>query len=171
MNERVAPPISAAASAFLARTHRPFVGGSFVDVDQDGALPVDDSATGEIVARVPESGPEVVDQAVRAARAALEGPWGSMAPVERERLMLKLADAVEADADLLAEIESIENGKSLGIAKMLSAGGSANCAKRAEVVLKRIRCASWTARSIPARRSSRTRRTRWITSATTAARI
>nr|WP_260855001.1 aldehyde dehydrogenase family protein [Mesorhizobium amorphae] len=126
MNERVAPPISAAASAFLARTHRPFVGGSFVDVDQDGALPVDDSATGEIVARVPESGPEVVDQAVRAARAALEGPWGSMAPVERERLMLKLADAVEADADLLAEIESIENGKSLGVAKMLSAGGSAN---------------------------------------------
>ncbi|WP_054312933.1 aldehyde dehydrogenase family protein [Mesorhizobium sp. 1M-11] len=126
MNERVAPPISAAASAFLARTHRPFIGGRFVDIDQGGALPVDDSATGEIVARVPESGPEIVDQAVKAARAALEGPWGSMPPVERERLMLRLADAVEADMDLLAEIESIENGKSLGVAKMLSAGGSVN---------------------------------------------
>ncbi|MFE0014547.1 aldehyde dehydrogenase family protein [Mesorhizobium sp. NPDC059054] len=126
MNERVAPPISAAASAFLARMHRPFIGGRFVDIDQDGALPVDDSATGEIVARVPESGPEIVDQAVKAARAALEGPWGSMPPVERERLMLRLADAVEADMDLLAEIESIENGKSLGVAKMLSAGGSVN---------------------------------------------
>ena len=123
MNERIAPPISAAAAAFLARSHRPFIDGRFVDAAGEG-LPVDDSATGEIVARVPESGPQLVDLAVRAARAALDGPWGSMRPVDRQRLMLKLADLVEADADLLAEIESIENGKSLGVAKMLSAGGT-----------------------------------------------
>jgi phenylacetaldehyde dehydrogenase len=125
MNERAVPPISAAAAAFLSRPHRPFVGGRFIDGGGDG-LPVDDSATGEIVARVPESGAAVVDRAVKAARAALEGPWGRMHGVERERLMLKLADAVEADIDLLGEIESIENGKSIGVAKMLSAGGSAN---------------------------------------------
>jgi phenylacetaldehyde dehydrogenase len=123
VNERIAPPISAAAAAFLARSHRPFIDGRFVDAAGEG-LPVDDSATGEIVARVPESGPQLVDLAVRAARAALDGPWGSMRPVDRQRLMLKLADLVEADADLLAEIESIENGKSLGVAKMLSAGGT-----------------------------------------------
>ncbi|MBN9275088.1 MAG: aldehyde dehydrogenase family protein, partial [Mesorhizobium sp.] len=125
MNERAVPPISSAAAAFLARPHRPFVGGRFIDGGGD-SLPVDDSATGEIVAQVPESGAAVVDQAVKAARAALEGPWGQMHGVERERLMLKLADAVEADIDLLGEIESIENGKSIGVAKMLSAGGSAN---------------------------------------------
>lgn len=126
MNERIVPPISAAAAAFLARPHRPFVGGRFVDAGGGEGLPVDDSATGEIVARVPESGAALVDQAVKAARAALDGPWGRMRGVERERLLLKLADAVEADIDLLGEIESIENGKSIGVAKMLSAGGSVN---------------------------------------------
>ena len=126
MNERLAPPISAAASAFISKGHRPFIGGTFVDAPDGGRLEVDDSATGEIVAHVPESGPDLVDQAVRAARAALEGPWGALRAVDRQNLMLKLADAVEADADLLAEIESIENGKSIGVAKMLSAGGAAD---------------------------------------------
>ncbi|WP_081709592.1 aldehyde dehydrogenase family protein [Mesorhizobium erdmanii] len=124
MNERTVPPISAAAAAFLARSHRPFINGRFVDGPAGDGLAVDDSASGEIVAHVPESGPELVDQAVGAARAALEGPWASMRPVDRQNLMLRLADAVEADADLLAEIESIENGKSLGVARMLSAGGT-----------------------------------------------
>ncbi|WP_217577717.1 aldehyde dehydrogenase family protein [Mesorhizobium sp. GbtcB19] len=124
MNERTVPPISAAAAAFLSRSHRPFINGRFVDGLAGDGLAVDDSASGEIVAYVPESGPELVDQAVRAARAALEGPWATMRPVDRQNLMLKLADAIEADADLLAEIESIENGKSLGVARMLSAGGT-----------------------------------------------
>ena len=124
MNERTVPPISAAAAAFLSRPHRPFINGRFVDGLAGDGLAVDDSASGEIVAHVPESGAELVDQAVRAARAALEGPWGSMRPVDRQNLMLRLADAIEADADLLAEIESIENGKSLGVARMLSVGGT-----------------------------------------------
>ncbi|WP_296746854.1 aldehyde dehydrogenase family protein [Mesorhizobium sp.] len=124
MNERTVPPISAAAAAFLSRPHRPFINGRFVDSLAGDGLAVDDSASGEIVAHVPESGPELVDQAVRAARAALGGPWASMRPVDRQNLMLKLADLVEADAELLAEIESIENGKSLGVARMLSAGGT-----------------------------------------------
>lgn len=118
------PPISEATAKFLSRTHRAFVNGRFVDSPEENTLPVDDSATGEIVARIRESGPELVDQAVNAARAALEGPWSKMRPVERERLILKLADAVEADADLLAEIESVENGKSLGVARSLSVGGA-----------------------------------------------
>jgi NAD-dependent aldehyde dehydrogenases len=125
VNERTVPPISAAAAAFLARVHRPFINGRFVDPGTDALLPVDDSATGEIVARVPESGPALVDEAVKAARAALEGPWGRMSPSERQRIMLRLADAVDADGELLAEIESIEQGKNLMVAKMLAAGGAA----------------------------------------------
>lgn len=126
MNERTVPPISTAAAAFLARVHRPFINGRFVDVASGDGLAVDDSATGETVARVPECGAAGVDEAVSAARAALEGAWGAMSPVERERRLLKLADAVEADIDLLGEIESIESGKSIAVAKALSAGGSAN---------------------------------------------
>ena len=125
MNERVAPPISAAAAEFLSRAHRPFINGRFVDCASEALLPVDDSATGVVVARVPQCGPAEIDDAVRAARAALEGPWGAMSPSERQRMMLKLADAVDSDLDLLAEIESVEQGKSLAVARMLSAGGAA----------------------------------------------
>ena len=125
MNDRTVPPISAAAAEFLGRAHKPFINGRFVDPGTDTLLPVDDSATGEIVARVPESGPALVDDAVKAARAALNGPWSTMSPSERQRILLKLADAVDADGELLAEIESIEQGKNLMVAKMLAAGGAA----------------------------------------------
>ncbi|HXK53737.1 MAG TPA: aldehyde dehydrogenase family protein [Hyphomicrobiales bacterium] len=124
MNDIVAPPISSAALSFFGRQHRAYIDGRFVAPPGDDGLPVDDSATGEIVARVPESGPVLVDQAVRAARAALEGPWSTMRPVERQQMMLRLADAIAADSALLAEIESVENGKSLAVARDLSVGGA-----------------------------------------------
>ena len=115
---------SPAAQEFFAASHGPFVAGDFL-TPGGGALPVDDPATGEVVASVPVCGADVVDAAVTAARAALAGPWGRMAPVQREKLLLDLADAVERDAELLAEIESVETGKSLGLARDLGVGACA----------------------------------------------
>lgn len=114
--------LSEAAKIFLAGPHRPFIDGDFRDVGGK-ALLVDDSATADIVAEVPDGGANAIDAAVAAARRALDGPWSRLRPVEREKMMLDLAEAVARDADLLAEIESIENGKALGMAKMLSVGG------------------------------------------------
>ena len=113
-----------AAQEFFASAHGPFVAGDFL-ASGGSALSVDDPATGEVVASVPVCGADVVDAAVTAARAALTGPWGRMAPVQREKLLLDLADAVERDAELLAEIESVETGKSLGLARDLGVGACA----------------------------------------------
>ncbi|MGS1097206.1 aldehyde dehydrogenase family protein (plasmid) [Aquamicrobium terrae] len=68
-------------------------------------------ATGQPFARVSAAGVEDVEIAVRAARVALSGPWGSMKPSERGALLLRLADLIRRDQDELAEIESMDAGK------------------------------------------------------------
>ena len=111
------------AAAFFKSKHLPFIGGKFVEIGSN-PFKVDDSATGDVIAEVLDGGAAAVDAAVMAARSALTGPWSKMRPVEREKMMLDLAEAVAKDTDLLAEIESVENGKSIGLAKMLSVGGA-----------------------------------------------
>lgn len=69
-------------------------------------------ATEEVLAQVAEGDAADVDAAVKAARKAFEeGVWPAMRPHDRTRLLLKIADLVEAHADELAELESLDNGK------------------------------------------------------------
>ncbi len=70
-------------------------------------------SNGQLLARLAAAGPEDVERAVAAAQRALEGPWGSMTPAEREKLMRRLAALIEENADQLAELESLDNGKPL----------------------------------------------------------
>jgi len=53
------------------------------------------------------------------------GLWSRLRPADRERLLLKLADAVEADGALLAEVETANNGQSIEVARALEVGASA----------------------------------------------
>ncbi len=76
-------------------------------------LPVVNPANGETWATIVDAGAEDVDAAVRAARRAFEGEWGKVSPATRGRLLNKLADAIEARAAELAEIEVKDNGKLL----------------------------------------------------------
>jgi aldehyde dehydrogenase (NAD+) len=72
-----------------------------------------DPYTGQPWAQVPDAGEEDVDRAVGAARAAFDGEWGKLTGFERSRLMHRLADVIERDADRLAELESRDSGKLL----------------------------------------------------------
>ena len=72
-----------------------------------------DPYTGEPWARVPDADERDVDRAVSVARAALEGEWGELTGFQRSRLIHRLADLVERDADRLAELESRDSGKLL----------------------------------------------------------
>ncbi|MBI3369564.1 MAG: aldehyde dehydrogenase family protein, partial [Burkholderiales bacterium] len=105
--------------AFLSkRHHRLLIDGQWVDAQQGGTFPTLNPATEEVVGEIASAGEADVDLAVRAARRALdEGPWGRLRPAERQRLLLKLADLVEAHAQTLAEIESIDSGKSAAMAR------------------------------------------------------
>jgi aldehyde dehydrogenase (NAD+) len=67
-------------------------------------------ATGDLLASVAQGGAEDVDRAVKAARAAFEGPWRRMKPVERQRIMLRLADLVEENFEELAMLDTLDLG-------------------------------------------------------------
>jgi aldehyde dehydrogenase (NAD+) len=58
-----------------------------------------------------------IDIAVAAARKAFNGPWKDVTPGDRGRLLVKFADLVERDLEKLAAIESLDNGKAIGMAK------------------------------------------------------
>lgn len=101
------------------------IGGKWRDAADGRDRPVYDPATGAEIARVPELGTHDVDEAVRNARATFESaPWRDMLPAVRERLLLKLADLVEHNADNLAALETLNQGMSLGIARAVDVGAS-----------------------------------------------
>jgi phenylacetaldehyde dehydrogenase len=94
------------------------IGGDWRDAASGHTIDVRDPATGEIITSVPDGGAADVDAAVRAARAAFESAeWGGARPVDRERWLLRLADLVEANANELAEIETLDNGKPLAMSQ------------------------------------------------------
>ena len=90
------------------------IAGKAVEQSHGDRIPVYNPATGAVIAMQPEAGVEGVDQAVQAAHRALtDSAWTTMLPAQRERLLLKLADVVEAHADELASLETLNNGKLL----------------------------------------------------------
>jgi aldehyde dehydrogenase (NAD+) len=84
-------------------------------------------STGEEICQVAEADSADVDKAVKAARAAFEGPWRKMRASERGRLLYRLADLIEANADELARLETLDNGKPLSIAKAVDVAKTVAC--------------------------------------------
>src|SRR6476646_9409237 len=109
--------LSDAAGRFLAGPHGLLIGGDRVPSAGGGTFETIDPATGEAIAEVAYGTPEDVDRAVAAARAAFhEGSWRTVPAAQRERVMNKLADLIEAHTDELAELESLDNGKPVSYA-------------------------------------------------------
>lgn len=91
-----------------------FIGGQFVPGTSGKTFPAIDPATGETLCQVHEASVADVDRAVKAARQALEsGPWKTMDAADRGRLLFKLADLIEANAEELAVLESLNCGKTI----------------------------------------------------------
>nr|WP_295467032.1 aldehyde dehydrogenase family protein [Mesorhizobium sp.] len=110
--------ISHSVSRFLAQKHKLHIGGEWVDAQSGATFPVEDPATGLQLAIVPAADKADVDKAVAAARKAFEsGPWPKMSPIERGKLITRLAFRIEELADELAEIEAIDGGKPLPFAR------------------------------------------------------
>ncbi len=117
--------LSAPARDFVAQSHRLLIGSERLDAADGRTFATIDPATGREIAEVALGGPEDVARAVAAARAAFaDGPWSSMPAAGRERLMHALADAIEARAEEIAQIESLDNGKPVGLAQYVDVAGS-----------------------------------------------
>ncbi|MEV7440317.1 gamma-aminobutyraldehyde dehydrogenase [Streptomyces sp. NPDC091204] len=96
------------------RRLRNYIGGEFKDAADGRTTEVVNPATGEVYATAPLSGQADVDAAMAAAAAAFPG-WRDTTPAERQKALLKIADAFEARADELVAAESENTGKPLGL--------------------------------------------------------
>ncbi|MBX5470551.1 MAG: aldehyde dehydrogenase family protein [Thermoleophilaceae bacterium] len=106
-----------AARSFIASApHKLLIGADWVDAADGRTFETIDPATGNPICAVAHAGAEDVDRAVRAARAAFEGPWSQLPAAGRSLLMSRLADLIEANAEELAQLESLDNGKPVTIA-------------------------------------------------------
>jgi aldehyde dehydrogenase (NAD+) len=91
-----------------------FINGKFVDSVSGKTFPAINPATGETICQVALGDKADIDLAVGAARKALEsGPWARMDAADRGRLLYKLADLVEQNANDLAALESFNAGKTI----------------------------------------------------------
>ncbi|MCA3800173.1 aldehyde dehydrogenase family protein, partial [Burkholderia sp.] len=126
MNETF--PLLDATRAFLAKPKKMLIGAEWSDAASGRQLDVVNPADGTVLARVPEADERDVQQAVAAARRAFDaGPWRTAKTTDRERLLLVLADLIEANARELAEIESLDNGKPVMVAQGLDVAMAAQC--------------------------------------------
>ncbi len=94
-----------------------FIGGLWVAAHDERYLPVESPADGEVFEHIARGGAVEVDAAVKAARAALSGPWGRMNATERGRVLMKIGQAVLGDAEELAQLEARDTGKPMSTAR------------------------------------------------------
>ena len=108
------PRLEALRTGFLARDHQLFVDGRWAAAQSGQSFDVLDPATGARLARAAAGEAADIDRAVKAARKAFQsGPWPRLTHAERAKLIFKLADAVERNADELALIETLDGGNPL----------------------------------------------------------
>jgi acyl-CoA reductase-like NAD-dependent aldehyde dehydrogenase len=117
MATATADALSPAAREFVAASpQRLLIGGERPEAADGRTFETIDPATGQPICEVAFAGPEDVERAAGAARAALEGPLRKVSPAKRSSLMYALAELIKANGPQLAELESLDNGKPLGAA-------------------------------------------------------
>lgn len=90
-----------------------FINGQWQEAASGRTFPTINPATTEVIAHVAEGGAADIDRAVKAAAAALAGPWGKMEAAQRGRLIWKMGERILARAEELARLETLDNGKTI----------------------------------------------------------
>jgi aldehyde dehydrogenase (NAD+) len=114
MLDVIQPEVPEAVRNYLAGApKRLLIGGCWVAGTTNSMLVSINPATGLSIAELAAGGAEDVDGAVRAARAAFEGPWSSFTPAERAHLINRIAELIEDHAEELAVIDTVDMGAPL----------------------------------------------------------
>ncbi len=106
-------------TAFIGGAKKMMIGGKWVEAVSGETLDVFNPATEEVIAKVPAGDQADIDLAVKAARKAYEsGAWPKMTPSERGKIIWRIGDLILENLDELAELESLDNGKPITVAKV-----------------------------------------------------
>ncbi len=118
MTTAALPEVHPLLKEFLSRkVHKLLIDGQQADAASGKTFATTNPATGEVLGTVAEGDAADIDRAVAAARKALEGPWGKMTPADREKVLHKVADLLEARAEAFAQLDTLDNGKPIREAK------------------------------------------------------
>jgi phenylacetaldehyde dehydrogenase len=110
--------IRPANAVFLTAPHRLLIDGAWVPAATSATFEVRDPSSDRVIANMAAGDSADIDSAVAAARREFEdSAWSRMKPLDRERVLHRLADLIERDADELAELEALDNGKSVLMAR------------------------------------------------------
>src|ERR1700681_3912436 len=106
-------------TSYISKNRKMLIGGRWVEAASGKTFPTYNPATGNVLAQVAEGNSADVDRAVTAARKAFEcGPWRTLTASERGRLIWKLADLVDSHLEEFSQLESLDNGKPIGVARV-----------------------------------------------------
>ena len=106
-------------TSFVARKQKLLINGKWVEAASGKTFASYNPATGDVLANVAAGDKEDIDRAVKAARAAFEtGPWSKISPAERGKMIWRLADLIDKHLEEFAQLESLDNGKPLKIARV-----------------------------------------------------
>lgn len=104
---------------FVANPRKLLINGQWVEATSGKTFPTYNPATGEILGHVADGDKQDIDRAVQAARKAFDdSPWRRMTTSDRGKLIWKLADLIEAHLEEFAELETLDNGKPITIARI-----------------------------------------------------
>ena len=104
------------------------IGNRWVAAESGRTFATINPSTGEAICQVAEADAADVDAAVHAAREAFEhGPWRTMNASARGRLLYRLADLIEANAEGLAQLEALDNGKPVSVARAVDVAKAVAC--------------------------------------------
>jgi acyl-CoA reductase-like NAD-dependent aldehyde dehydrogenase len=105
-----------------------FINGEFLPAASGKRFATVNPATGETIAEVAEAGPADLDRAVAAARAAFEsGPWASMKPRQRGRILTRAAELLLSRVEEFGRVETLDNGKPIFEAAKIDMPAAAEC--------------------------------------------
>src|SRR6202790_430804 len=111
--------IDSRVSDFIRKPRKMLIDGKWVNAASGKTFPTYNPATGEILSQVAEGDRADINRAVQAARAAFDsGPWPRLSASERGRLIWKIADLLEQNLEEFAQLESLDNGKPLTVARV-----------------------------------------------------
>jgi acyl-CoA reductase-like NAD-dependent aldehyde dehydrogenase len=110
------------------QTYQLLINGNWVPAVSNRTFGSYNPSNGESLGDLAFAGKEDVERAVAAARTALTGPWRLLSPSEREALLRKLGDIIASNADELAELESLDNGKPIRHTRAIDAPVAAQLA-------------------------------------------
>jgi phenylacetaldehyde dehydrogenase len=114
----VTTEVSKTTRDFVGTTRRLLIDGQWVEAASGKTFVTTDPATEQEITYVAHGGAEDIDRAVAAARRAFEeGPWRTITPSARGQIIWRLADLLEKHADEFAELEALDNGKPLSVAR------------------------------------------------------